>query len=140
MLYLNVEAHTRFLPYFLQGILRIHIALLHFYNTTSGLFQFYDMWNVRSSLLMPIHLSFSSLLLKIIFECLCLSCVHQLCSSVSWGNWCVKVLLVVFHFRGGVTALPTVCLFTRMSPAAMVTRFYLPSRLELCAIKACSIL
>lgn len=36
----------------------------------------------------------------------------------------MKVLLVVFHFRGGVTALPTVCLFTQMSPAAMVTHAF----------------
>lgn len=69
-----------------------------------------------------------------------LFCVQQLCSSVIWESWCVKALLLAFHFRGGVTAQLTVCLFTRMSPAAMVTRFYQPPLAELCAIKAYSIL
>lgn len=69
-----------------------------------------------------------------------LSNVQQRCSSVIWENWCVKALLVAFHFRGGVTTQLTVCLFTRMSPAAMVTRFYQPPFTELCAIKGCSIL
>lgn len=69
-----------------------------------------------------------------------LFCVQQLCSSVIWESWCVKALLLAFHFRGGVTAQLTVCLFTRMSPAAMVTHFYQPPLSELCAIKAYSIL
>ena len=59
----------------------------------------------------------------------------QLCCSVIQGNWCVKVRLFVSHSRIAVTALPTVCLFTLMSPAAMVTCFYLPSPFEPSAIK-----
>lgn len=70
------------------------------------------------------------------FLCLCLSlCFQQLVCSVNWENWCVKVRLLVFHFRSVVTTPLTVCLFTLMSPAAMVTCFYLPSLLKLFAIK-----
>lgn len=61
--------------------------------------------------------------------------LHQLCCSAIRGNWCVKVRLFVSHFRIAVTTLPTVCLFTLMSPAAMVTCFYLPSPFEPSAIK-----
>lgn len=42
-----------------------------------------------------------------------------LCCSVSWENWCVKVRLLVFHFRSAVITLQTVCLFTLMNPAVM---------------------
>lgn len=75
-----------------------------------------------------------------VFERVRLSCVQQRCSGVIWENWCVKSLVVAFHFRVGVTVQLTACLFTRTSPAAMVTRFYQPPRAEPCAIKAYSIL
>lgn len=48
-------------------------------------------------------------------------CPRQLCCSANWKNWCVRVRPVVFHSTSVATALPTACLFTQMSPAAMVT-------------------
>ncbi len=46
----------------------------------------------------------------------------------------MKVRPLVSHLRSAVTALPTVCLFTLMSPAAMVTCLYLPSYFKLFSI------
>lgn len=62
-------------------------------------------------------------------------CLHQLCCSVNWENWCVKVGLLVFHVTSVVTTLPTACLFTLMSPAAMVTCFHVPSLFKRFIIK-----
>lgn len=54
-------------------------------------------------------------------------CLHQLCSNANWENWCVKLRPVVFRSTSVATALPTACLFTLMSPAAMVTFTYVSS-------------
>lgn len=62
-------------------------------------------------------------------------CLRQLYCSVNWENWCVKVGLLVSHVTSVVTTLPTVCLFTLMSPAAMVTCFHVPSLFKLFIIK-----
>lgn len=54
-------------------------------------------------------------------------CLHQLCSNANWENWCVKLRPVVFRSTSVATALLTACLFTLMSPAAMVTFPYVSS-------------